>query len=150
MELQDIIRTEVIINKKGYRFQVDIMQEEKNQACEYRVNVLGIYDDIIKTFYDLQDVFDFTNNFTLEKQKKLQKLSEEKLKSLKLKYLYGYRTDWYDRYQKNLSESAFKEFLKAKKLIKTLEKWEDESDENFMKLRGGTHTYNDFLEISKL
>jgi len=149
MELEDIIGTERIINKKGYRFQVDIMQEEKNQAFEYWVNVLGIYDTIVKTFDDLQDVFDFINNFTLEKQKKLQKLSEEKLKSIKLKYLYGYRTDWYDRYQKNLSESAFKEFLKAKKLIKTIEKWEDESDENFMKLRGGTHTYNDFLEISK-
>ena len=81
------------------------------------------------------------------KKMKLEKLSEEKLKSLKLKYLYGYRTDWYDRYQKNLSESAFKEFLKAKSLIKTFEKWEDLSKDNWM--RRGIHTYNDFLEISK-
>ena len=80
---------------------------------------------------------------------KLEKLTEEQLKSLKLKYLYGYRTDWYDRYQKNLSESAFKEFLKAKKLIKTFEKWEDLSKDNWMRFRGGTHTYNDFENYIK-
>jgi len=80
---------------------------------------------------------------------KLEKLTEEQLKSLKLKYLYGYRKDWYDLYLKNKSERAYNEFLKAKKLIKTFEKWEDLSKDNWMRFRGGTHTYNDFENYIK-
>jgi len=80
---------------------------------------------------------------------KLQKLTEEQLKSLKFKYLYGYRKDWYDLYLKNKSERAFNEFLKAKKLIKTFENWEDLSKDNWMRFRGGTHTYNDFENYIK-
>ena len=78
---------------------------------------------------------------------RLKKLSVEELKELKLKSLYRYRTEWYDKYQKNYNDSAFNEFLKAKKLIKVLEAWEDKSKENFKKLRYDTQTYNDFLNL---
>jgi len=77
----------------------------------------------------------------------VKKLSVEQLQELKLKNLYAYREDWYDRYRKTLSDLAYNEFLKAKSLIKTFEKWENSSKENWMKLRGGIHTYNDFLKI---
>ena len=80
--------------------------------------------------------------------KKLEKLSVEQLKELKLKNLYAYKGDWYDRYLINLSDAAYEEFVKAKSLIKTFEKWENSSKENWMKLRTGIHTYNDFIKLN--
>jgi len=80
---------------------------------------------------------------------KLQQLSKEQLKALLLKELYGYSKDWYSRFLKKRSDVAWKEFNKAKTLIKEIEDWQDQSLENFKLLKGGTHTYNDFVSIKK-
>jgi ABC-type glycerol-3-phosphate transport system substrate-binding protein len=78
---------------------------------------------------------------------KLQSFTEDQLKDLKIKQLYMYRTKWYDKHVKDPSnERAWNEFLKAKKLIKEIEKWQDESSQWWW-LRLDLHSYNDFLQI---
>jgi len=78
---------------------------------------------------------------------KLQSFTEDQLKDLKIKQLYMYRTKWHDKHVKDPSnERAWNEFLKVKKLIKEIEKWEDESKQ-WTFLRLDLHTYNDFLQI---
>ena len=81
--------------------------------------------------------------------KKLQKMTNEQLRHVLLKDLYGYRQDWYERYLKNHSDTAWKEFSKAKTLIKEIENWEDQSEENWKTLRKGINTYMDFVMITK-
>ena len=79
---------------------------------------------------------------------KLEKLSAQDLKSILLKDLYYYRKEWYNRYLQNYSDMAFKEFTKAKTLIKDFENWEDQSDQNRKMVRTGFHTWNDYKMIS--
>ena len=78
---------------------------------------------------------------------KLPRFTEDQLKDLKIKQLYAYRTKWHEYFIKSgYSERAFAEFLKAKKLIKEIEKWEDNTKQ-WTLLRGGLHSYNDFVRI---
>ena len=79
---------------------------------------------------------------------KLEKLSAQDLKSILLKDLYYYRKEWYNRYLQSYSDMAFKEFTKAKTLIKDFENWEDQSDQNRTMVRAGLHTWNDYKKIS--
>lgn len=79
---------------------------------------------------------------------KLEKLSEQALKNVLLKDLYYYRKEWYSRYRQTRSDKDFKEFTKAKTLIKDFENWEDQSDQNRKMVRAGLHTWNDYKKIS--